>query len=140
MAETNAAEKWIYATLAADATLTGLVGTRIYRNRVPQDVTSPYPCVVFAYLSGRDRRGVGTWRAWSNTLYVVRGIDETENSLGPLKTVADRIDAVLHGASGATSEGTVWAAVREEPYSLSEEGPGGRIFEHLGGIYRILAK
>lgn len=140
MAETSAAEKWIYSKLAADAALTAIVGTRIYHDRIPQDVANPYPCVVFAYQSGRDVRGVGAWRAWSNLLYVVRGIDETEDYLGNLQTIANRIDAVLHGASGTTSEGTVWASVREEPFRMSEEGPGGRIFGHLGGIYRVLAK
>lgn len=138
MAEVLSAEKWIYATLAADVTLTGLVSTRIYADRIPQDVASPFPCVVFSYLTGRDLRGVGTWRAWSNFLYIVRGVHETEDFSGSLKTIADRIDAVLHGASGSSSEGTVWAAWREEPYRMPE-ATDGRSIAHLGGIYRVLA-
>lgn len=138
MPETLSAEKWIYATLAADGALAAVVGTRIYADRIPQNVASPYPCVLFGFLSGVDFNAVGSVRVWTNMLYVVRAIDEVETFLGNIKTAAGRIDAVLHRASGSTSEGTVWAAIREQPYRMSEEAEG-RVFSHLGGVFRILA-
>lgn len=139
MAETLAAEKWLYTVLAADGALAAVVSTRIYADRIPQDVASPYPCVVFGHLSAVDLMGVGAYRIWANTLYVVRGIAEAESFLGNAKTIADRIDAVLHATSGATSEGTVWACTRESPFRMAETSAGGRNFVHLGGVYRILA-
>jgi hypothetical protein len=139
MAETLAVEKWMVGLLLADSALSTVVGTRIYSDEIPEEVLAAYPCVKFDFLSGTDFNLVGAVRMWSDMLYIVRGIDETLTYGGNLKTIADRIDAVLHRASGTTSEGTVWACVRENPFRLSEPLDSGR-FKHLGGTYRFLAK
>lgn len=138
MAEVNAIERWLYTVLSSDGALTAVVSTRIYADRIPQDVASPYPCVVFGHLSARDLMGVGAFRIWANSLYVIRAIDETESFAGNVKTAADRIDAVLHAASGSNVDGEIFACTRESPFRMSEE-TDGRVFQHLGGQYRILA-
>lgn len=137
--ETNAAEQWLSTTLKADATLAGLVSTRVYNTRRPS-TTTPFPCVIFQLqAAGDDLLVLGGVRVWANMLYLVRGIAEQTSYEGNLASIANRIDAVLHAQSGTATAGTVWVAVRERPFQMSEI-VDGRTFAHLGGLYRVYAK
>jgi len=49
------------------------------------------------------------------------------------------VDAVLHGASGTATDGTVIACVRERAFEMVEMTDGVQ-YRHLGGIYRVLAQ
>lgn len=137
--ELLAAREWLYAKLAADATLTGIVGTRIYAELAPENATFPF-VLVTEMSPGNDLRVVGTGRIWSEPLFLVQAVDQTASYTGNIKTLATRIDAVLHGSSGPATDGTVWACVRERPFTMPETGPGGVQYRHLGGMYRVLVK
>ncbi len=136
MSETTATERWFYAQLSGDATLTGVVGTKLYADIAPDESATPY--VTYSMLSGVDLMVVSGIRIWTNMLYLVRGIDEARSYLGNLATIDTRIDAVLHKQTGSNVDGVIWSCVREQAFRLSEERDG-RIFKHLGGIYRIRA-
>lgn len=138
MTEPAAAETWIKGALSADAQLTAIVGTRIYAYAAPDN--APYPLVLFGYQGGADRMGVGPLRIWSNMLYTVRGIVEGTSMGGASLTIAERIDAVLHAASGSNINGVVLACVRERPFMMAELSTAGRSFRHNGGIYRLFAQ
>jgi hypothetical protein len=141
MSETNTVETFIYGALAGDSVLLtalgGLAIDKIFNAQARRNATLPY--VVFQQQSGVDLMVVGSVRVWSNFLYVVRATAEADNYSGVLQIAAGRIDAVLHAASGTNVNGTVWACVREKPFVLPEPREG-RVFRHLGGIYRIYAK
>ena len=133
------ARQFLYAKLAADSTLTGIVSTRIYAELAPEAAT--FPLVMIIEMSpGNDLRVMGTGRIWSDPLFLVKAVDQTAALTGNLKTLATRIDAVLHGASGSATDGTVWACSRERPFSMAETGPGGIQYRHMGGVYRVLAQ
>jgi hypothetical protein len=137
--ETNAAEQWLNTTLKADATLAGLVSTRIYNTRRPS-ATTPFPVVIFQLqAAGDDLLVLGGVRVWAPLLYLVRGIAEQTSYEGTLATIANRIDTLLHAKSGTATAGTVWVAVRERAFQMSEI-VDGRTFAHLGGLYRIQAR
>ena len=137
--ETNAAEQWLSTTLKADATLTGLVSTRIYNTRRPS-ATTPFPVVIFQLqAAGDDLLVLGGVRVWAPLLYLVRGIAEQTSYEGTLASIANRIDTLLHAKSGTATAGTVWVAVRERAFQMSEI-VDGRTFAHLGGLYRIQAR
>ena len=137
--ETNAAEQWLSTTLKADATLAGLVSTRIYNTRRPSKDT-PFPCVIFQLqAAGDDLMVLGGVRVWASLLYLVRGISEQTSYEGNLASIANRIDAVLHAQSGSATAGTIWVCARERPFQMSEI-VDGRTFAHLGGLYRIQAR
>ena len=137
--ETNAAEQWLSTTLKADATLTGLVSTRIYNTRRPS-ATTPFPVVIFQLqAAGDDYLVLGGVRVWAPLLYLVRGIAEQTSYEGTLATIANRIDTLLHAKSGTATAGTIWVAVRERAFQMSEI-VDGRTFAHLGGLYRIQAR
>lgn len=140
--ETNAIERWLKETLSADATLTGLVGTRIYNTR--RDESAPLPCVIYQMQSpGNDLVLLGAVRVWASPLYQVVGMMEYTpphgSYGGDLATIANRIDALLHGSSGSNVAGTVWTCVRERPFQMAEV-TSGRDFRRLGGLYRIRAR
>lgn len=140
MSELNAIDRWIYGTLTADTALAAVVGTRVYADQAPQ--TTPavtMPVVVFQWQGGADLMVIGGVRVWTNAVYLIRGIDEAQTWGGDLKTIADRIDAVLHRGSGTNADGVVYAAVREQPFRMPETA-GGKSYRHLGGLYRIYAK
>ena len=135
--ELLAAREWLYAKLAADATLTGIVSTRIYAEMAPENAT--FPLIMITEMSpGNDLRVVGTGRIWSDPLFLVKAVDQTASYTGNIKTLAGRIDAVLHGKSGTATDGTVWACVRERGFTMPETGPGGTQYRHLGGLYRVM--
>lgn len=128
--------KWIYATLSADATLTGLVSTRIYDGLAPQGGALPY--VVYNHMGGADLLGIGAIRVFANGLYQVKAVCKG-NSYAPAKAIADQVDELLHGASGATTDGVVLACVREQPLALIEQQDGIE-YRHVGGIYRLFVQ
>ncbi len=136
MAETVAAERWLYTVLSGDATLAGLV-SGVFAYMAPSTASLPY--VVYTMQSGRDLNGLGPTRWWSDTRYLVRGIAETTTFGGDLKTIADRIDAVLQAASGTVVDGTVVVCVREQPFSMVEVA-NERQYRHLGGVYRLIVQ
>lgn len=137
MAESTAIDRWLNTVLAADTQLAAVVGTRIYADLAPDGAA--LPMVVYQMQSSRDLMALGSHRVWANTLYLVRGVAQTIAYGGSLITIADRIDAALHAASGSTVEGVVYECVREGEFRLTETANGIQ-YRHLGGLYRILAK
>lgn len=135
--ETGVADRWIYGLLSVDATLAGLVGTRIYRGMAPLGATMP--CVVFLFMpGGTDVRGTGTYNVMVSGRWVIKAIDR-DQATTTANSIADRIDTLLHGQSGAVSGGSVLGCVRDEPVSYIEQVDGA-IYQHVGGIYQIWAQ
>lgn len=134
MSEIVSAETWLYTVLAADSTLAAAV-SGIYAHNVPENATYP---IAFATMQRQDYDALafGPFRIWSTVHYAVRGVAEAASYGGVLETIADRIDAVLHAASGSTVQGTVYECVRTMPFAMPEL-TDGRYFRHLGGIYRV---
>jgi hypothetical protein len=135
--ELSAASKWLYTTLAADSALAAVVSTRIYADLAPQ--AAAHPLVVFQFQGGVDFQAVGAIRIWSNLELLIRGIDQTTTYTANLRTIAKRIDAVLHAASGSNVDGVIIACTRLRPFQLTELTDGVQ-YRHLGGFYRLLAQ
>lgn len=134
--ETSNADAWVYATLAADATLIALIGgatPRIYRAMKPE--SAAFPCVVFDYMpGGRDVRGVGTTNIMVDGYWLIKALDRNQ-SAATAETIADRIHTLLHGQRS----GSVLACVRDEPLSYVEFVDGAH-YQHVGGVYRIIVQ
>lgn len=134
MAEIIAAERWLYASLKNDATLQMLGITGVYSFPIPPNAVLPY--VLVSMQAAGDLMTMNGQRVWTNGLWVVRAVWETWDWGGNLESAANRIDQVLHKASGTPAGGSVWACVREEPFRMPENN-GGQSIYHLGGIYRL---
>lgn len=133
-AETAAADDFLYTTLHGDATLMGLVTDVV--NTEPAGVLA-YPFVIFQFMSGIDYAAVGAFRIWTNMVYLVKVVGDTP-VYADLTAAVARIDTLLHRASGAVTDGTVWSCVREQAFRMPET-VAGRQFRHDGGLYRITA-
>lgn len=136
MIELTRVDAWLYAVLSADAVLTAAVGGRIYSDVAPQDVAFPY--ALFSYQGGHDVRAVGPHRIMAHATYQVKAIDRNE-SYGGIDGIADRIDALLQGASGSILDGHVLSCVRDQVVRYSEVD-GGVQYRHLGGLFSIIAQ
>ena len=136
MSEIVTASKWLYGVLNGDATLKTYT-PNIYALPAPQGAALPY--TVFNELSAVDLQTLGPQRIWTNALFIVRAVMETESYGGNLELAANRIDTLLQAQHGSVTGGNVWACVREQPFWLIDYH-GGQQIRHLGGIYRIFAK
>jgi hypothetical protein len=134
MIETARAFQWLYETLTGDSQLQQLVGDRVYRFVAPPRAEMPY--IVFQFQAGRDVEVVGATRILSQIVCVVRVVG-LATAYATLKTIADRVDAVLQAASGEAGDGYVYACTREAPLDFPE-ADGMQLYQHVGGQYRLL--
>lgn len=129
MSEIVTAEAWLFGILSSDLPLRALVsGVSSYP--APRETQLPY--VVYQFTSGQDVRGTGPVRIGVSGEWLIRVIAETSSSAGDLQRAADRVDSLLHAASGQS----IWACIRLRPFQLIES-ISGRQIRHLGGFYRI---
>ena len=140
MADPNVADRFIFTSLAADSALTAIVGGKIY-NEIATPTTPPVapPYVLYQMQSAVGLRTIGVHIVWSNMLFLVRGVVEANSYTGASKTMADRIETVLHAASGSNIDGVLFACVWENPFRLPEIADG-RILRHQGAMFRIYAR
>lgn len=104
------------ALLVADTTVSGMVGTRIYLARLPQDPT--YPAITFSKVSGprvhtlagrggraRPRLSVHCW---------------AESDVGA-KALANAVRAVLDGFNGTTNSGRRTTFLIDNEFDLYDD-------------------
>lgn len=141
--ETLGIDEWLIATLTGDATLTGLVGARVFTEEAPIGTT--FPCVVIRTISTDDQMGAGQNRIMVTEQRLVEGIHQARD-FGGLRAIADRIDALLHlkPAAGSVIAGswsgvTILSSTRLRPSRFIED-IDGRHYRRLGGIFQINAQ
>lgn len=129
------AERWLYLNLTGDATIAGIVGTRVYAGRAPKSVTT-YPMIVFSPLSsGIEVYGNEAYVIWTKLTYLVKAITQG-NSVTALQTLVDQIHTVLHAQHGATSDARIDYCKRVRPFRMTTE-EGDALYQHLGGEYEL---
>lgn len=140
MADPNVADRFIFTSLTADSALTVVIGSKVYGAIVwPQTPAPPPPYVIYQMQSAVGLRTIGVHRVWSNMLFLIRGVVEGNSYGGASKTMADRIDAVMHAASGTNVDGVMHACVWQSPFRLPEV-TDGKIYLHAGSMFRIYAR
>ena len=113
MANILTAERWLYSKLSGDTGTGGvatLVSSRIYNGIAAQGAT--YPLVVFQSMSGVDVQGVGSTFIMENEVFSVKVVTQ-DRSYSTAETIANRINYLLHKASGTATGGVVLACVRQ---------------------------
>lgn len=130
-------EEWIYTTLTGDATLAGLVGTRVYAGMAPQGATMPY--VVFAMANNHDVMGLGGTRIMTDFTYRVEVVGRTD-SYSTISPIADGIDTLLHKASGAAGEDGYVLACQRVQEIAHPEVRDGIAYRRMGAYWHIIAQ
>lgn len=143
MAETARARAFIASTLKGDATFKALssgIENRIFDRPAPAGTA--YPLVRLELRSpGEDLMVIGAQRIWSSPLILVY-VATDKPSTGSIELLADRLDALLHRASGtlaATSgagAASIWTCIRERPFDLPDSSVSPAV-SRLGGEYRV---
>jgi|GEM_PF-1006992 len=138
MIETVRIGQWLYTLLTSDTgpgKINTLVDGRIYAYQAPGEAT--YPVVVYSRQAGHDVVGVGAARIMVSEVYQVKAVGKGSTvSFGTIGAIADRIDTLLHGASGSVMDGRILSCVREQVICYVENS-GSDVYSHLGGLYRI---
>lgn len=136
-AEDLKALRWIVAQLKADAQLVALVGTKVFRQVIP-DGQDPPAVVVWVQNPDADlNTAAGAERVYATIEFVVEGV-ASATDFDRLVQMAERIDAVLHKATGSTAYAEVVECVRVAPWSPPDDlvAGGGRV-SRAGGSYRV---
>lgn len=135
MIEVTRLLRWLDTTLKGDSTLAGLIGGRIYFGVAPQG--AQYPLVRVLYDAADDLDGLGAARIWSDGEIAVVAIGQTASPLA-LEAIADRLDALLHGASATLDPVEIYSIVRTRPiWRTAPAGTTGVIYSQLGGTYSV---
>jgi hypothetical protein len=137
ISEPTRAERWLYTRLTSDATLSGLVGTRVYANVGPD--SAEYPFVTFTLMSaGNDVRGNGATIIWAKLTYLVKAVTKA-NSVTSLQSIADRINDALHAEYGATSDAAIDYCIRLRPFRMETVENNAR-YQHLGAEFELAVR
>ena len=121
----------LHTALAGGTALVAeLGGTAIWEGLAPQGTSLPY--VVYFHSGGGDDND--SPRRARSPLWTVKAVAETQQKA---KDIDDEVDALLHlGSLSLTSWNHYWIA-READVRYTEPGPGGAVYWHYGGQYRV---
>lgn len=133
---TLTADRWIYATLSGDATLTGLVGSRIYADIAPSDST--FPAVVYNLMGMNPVQVVGMTTIARECIYQVKVIHDS-GSYATCETIIERIRTLLQGAVGSATGGAI-VQCNEDGDSRFVEFVDGKVYRHMAVSFRILVQ
>jgi len=136
--EGGLAAEFVFEELTGDATLTALVGSRVYRNLAPPGATLPY--VVWTFVASVDRNAVG-----SRSIMFTRPILDIKGVVpGTDSAAADAIADAIHGAVNgkqrldvAVGELVVLGCRRESLIEFVEMTEDQQ-YIHRGGSYRLM--
>jgi len=127
----NAIEDAIYDKLAADATVTGYVSTRIYRSMAPEGAELPY--IVYGVQAGGEDNLTPTESA--SPIYQIRAVSETSAAHAGLIDEAIR-DALHNQALTVTGWIHVWTARLNLIRYV--EVVSSVVRWHAGAMYRVM--
>lgn len=133
--ETLTVDAWLASKLN-DATLLAAAPGGVWADVAPEGTASPW--VVFFLVAAADVNALGARRVLVDAVYEVR-VTGVDVGYGALKTAANRVDALLQGASGTNSDGTVIGCQGVEPVRFMEQD-GDRVYRHLGRQYQVLVQ
>ncbi len=142
MSELDVIDRWLFARLTGDLALMALLGKDpdglcVFDTKPSRGAVMPF-VVYQLYSSGNDVTTANRTRIMAEPLYLVKAVCPGP-SFGPVRPIANRIDDLLHKASGTNADGVVLGCARERPYKMLEE-QGKQSFAWLGGFYRLWAQ
>jgi len=135
MIEVTRLLRWLSTTLKGDSALMSAAPGGIHFGVAPQG--SVYPLVRVLYDAADDLLGLGAARLWADGDLAVVVIGQTGSPLA-LEAAADRIDALLHGASATLDPAMIYSIVRVRAICRTAPAAGtGVIYTQLGGTYAV---
>lgn len=135
---------WIVATLEGDTGPGGLFDparseklSGVFRDAIPSD--KDLPAIRFHLQNSADVAEVGQDRIMARLEWLVVVVREGLG-IAPIVPFADRVDTLLHKASGETTAVRVLECTRMHPFHLLEPEDSGVQYRHAGGMYRTMVQ
>lgn len=136
--ESTRAEKWLYTQLANDGTIAGIVGTRIFAEVTPQEVTD-LPVLIYQFVPGLPTiYGNGATIVWQKLMYRVKAITRAKTATS-LQTLIDRVCTVLHAQHGGVTGADIDYCVRRDPFRMVTV-ENGQMYQHLGYTFELAVR
>lgn len=132
-----ATREWMYTTLVADATVTGIVGTRIYAEEAPQEAA--FPLIVFAHIGNVDQFRSGNNGRVNKAIWLVRVVAAGSSVEGNVKTVANRFDPLLL-QQNVLYGGVLINYVQHDQDHVRADSQEGIPFSYLGSYYLVYSQ
>ena len=136
-AELARVEKWMYSTLAGDATISSVVGPRIYADEAPQG--TGFPLVLFAHIGNTDVIRATNNNRLAKVIYLVRAVGMGSSTQGSLMTVADRFDPLLL-VKNVVVDGVRIAYVQHDQHHIRKDSDSGVPMTYLGSYYLVFCQ
>lgn len=133
MDETSYVAQWLYTTLSSDPVLSSSAIGGVHEDPAPQGTNFPF--IVFSLTSALDVQVHNAMRIMVDSLWLIKAVDQYE-SFSRVRLLVDRIDQLLHRASGTVTDAILYSSVREESIRQTEVDDG-KHYRHLGAQYRV---
>lgn len=135
--EQDLAEQWLYERLNGDAALLTAAPGGVHAENAPTG--TEYPFVGFQLQGASDLMYNSGRRVWADTLWLITVTDRAGDDSALMATALDRIDAVLHLASGDVGDAHVVSCHREGIFSQPTVEAGVQ-YRRRGAFWRIRIK
>lgn len=129
--------QWMYGVLAGDSQVNAVFGTRVYRKVLPQTAAYDHS-LIMQYMGGGTVAPVGSIRIYSNMLFMVKGTGKA-GSYSQLRDGMNRVDGLLHRASGDIAGARILWCEHEEEVPLEPVVYSGETYEQIAILYRVRA-
>jgi hypothetical protein len=124
------AASWIFTKLTTDATLTALIGTRVYRDQAPEAATFPF--VTFTQIDAVPVKNAFADILMDGERWQITAVDNGK-SYTKVNSIAARLRNLLHKTSGSN----VLSSVLEMEFTRSETDNAGNIYKSVILDFRV---
>lgn len=124
------AASWIYTTLTTDATLSALIGTRVYRDQAPEAVT--YPFIAFSQIDAIPVKNAFSDILMDGERWQITAVDNGK-TYTTVNSIAARLRNLLHKTSGSN----VLSSVLEAEFTRSETDDAGNMYKSIILDFRV---
>jgi len=131
-----------FTLLKADTTLQAFIGQKWYKDvaQTAPGSSPPWPFGIGQVQAATDIQFLSARRVGADTLLMLKVIGLDGDFTATLRPAYRRVDALVQGTSGSSSDVLIIGkAVREQLLDYSEI-VNGQVIRHLGGVYRVLAQ
>jgi hypothetical protein len=137
--EEDAITEWLISYLEADVTLMSYLNGYVAAEAWQDSTNSPF--VRVDRLDGNDLMVTGLHRVWTDTTYVVRGVQHWRGGGRPDRTdinqIGARLDTLLHDHEATTTTHQIHSFREEADPLPAVVTSDGELWLHSGGVYRL---
>jgi len=124
------AASWIFTKLTTDATLTALIGTRVYRDQAPEKAT--YPFIAISLIDVVPVKNAFADILMDGERWQIKTVDDGK-SYATVNSIAARVRTLLHKTSGSG----VLSSVLEAEFTRSETDDAGNMYKSVVLDFRV---